>query len=362
MKITNDIMERFLQGQTSVEETAEIMMAIAVNPELEEMVVNHRRMAYTQEQMEDYGSFIPISSMAADDGQNLCDFQCETYILKAFGKEIVESTLAKESRQNYWLRGEGTPLYNMGKLLERNGFLVNRRFDATLDELEEALKDHKVIVVVNGDTLSGKEIDIFAENFSFEDNPNHAVVVLSVDKEIGKVTIYNPAVQEDATVYDLDKFESAWGESRHYMVTARAKLFREEYEPQPIDVSNIKLNDELEDLIEVIAEDLHDVWAVNKIKDNPGITYAPLDSNGHEEKGHSHFLVPYFMLQDDDKRNDKKNDRDNATAAIKLLKRLGYRLVNINSMYRCPDCGEVIEPNNHFCPNCGRELSWKDFR
>ena len=85
MKITNDIMERFLQGQTSVEETAEIMMAIAVNPELEELVVNHRRMDYTNEQMEDYGSFIPISSMAADDGQNLCDFQCETYILKASG-------------------------------------------------------------------------------------------------------------------------------------------------------------------------------------------------------------------------------------------------------------------------------------
>lgn len=356
MKITNDIMERFLQGQTSVEETAEIMMAIAANPELEEMVVAHRRMAYTNEQMEDYGSFIPISSMAADDGQNLCDFQCETYILKASGKEIEESALAKESRQNYWLRGEGTPLYNMGKLLERNGFLVNRRFDATLDELEEALKDHKVIVVVNGDTLIGKEIDIFSEDFSFEDNPNHAVVVLSIDKEKDEVTIYNPAVQEDAVAYDLNKFESAWGESRHYMVTTRIKQFPQEYEPQPIDVSNIKLNDDLEELIEVIAEDLHDVWAVGKRE--AGYKYAPLDSNGHEEKGGNHYLVPYFMLEE----KDKKPDRDNATAAIKLLKRLGYRLVNINSMYRCPECGEVIEPSNHFCPNCGRELSWEDFR
>ena len=146
------------------------------------------------------------------------------------------------------------------------------------------------------------------------------------------------------------------------MVTARKKRFPHEYDPQPIDVSRIKLNDDLEELIEVIAEDLHDVWAVNKIK--KGFTYAPLDSNGDEEKGlHSHFLVPYFMLKDDDKEtSDKKNDRDNATAAIKLLKRLGYRLVNINSMYRCPECGEVIEPSNHFCPNCGRELSWKDFR
>ena len=171
MTITNEIMERFLQGQTSVEETVEIMAAIAINPELEEYVVTQRRMAYTNEQMADYGSFIPISSMAADDGQNLCDFQCETYILKAFGKKIEEDTLANESRQNYWLRGEGTPLYNMGKLLEREGLLVNRRFDATLDELEKALNKYKVIVVVNGDMLVGKEIDIFADDFNFENNP-----------------------------------------------------------------------------------------------------------------------------------------------------------------------------------------------
>ncbi len=356
MTITNETMERFLQGQTSVEETVEIMAAIAVNPELEEQVITHRRMAYTNEQMEDYGSFIPISSMAADDGQNLCDFQCETYILKAFGKKVEENALANESRQNYWLRGEGTPLYNMGKLLEREGLLVNRRFDATLDELEKTLCDHKVIVVVNGDMLIGKEIDIFSDDFSFEDNPNHAVVVHSINKEAGKVTLYNPAVQEEATTYDLNKFESAWKESRHYMVTARIKRFPQEYNPQPVDVSKIKLNDDLMELIEVIAENAHDVWAIDKMK--AGYTYAPLDKNDNEEKGHNHYLVPYFMLSE----ADKEPDRRMATHTIKLLKRLGYRLVNINSMYRCPDCGEVIEPNNHFCPNCGRELSWEDFR
>lgn len=356
MTITNETMERFLQGQTTVEETVEIMAAIAVNPELEEQVITHRRMAYTNEQMEDYGSFIPISSMAADDGQNLCDFQCETYILKAFGKKVEENALANESRQNYWLRGEGTPLYNMGKLLEREGLLVNRRFDANIDELEKALEEHKVIVVVNGDMLIDKKIDIFSEDFSFEDNPNHAVVVLSVDKKNKKVTIYNPAVQEEVTVYDLIKFESAWGESRHYMVTARIKQFPQEYNPQPVDVSKIKLNDDLMELIEVIAENAHDVWAVDKMK--AGYTYAPLDKNDNEEKGRNHYLVPYFMLSE----ADKEPDRRMATHTIKLLKRLGYRLVNINSMYRCPDCGEVIEPNNHFCPNCGRELSWEDFR
>ena len=356
MIITDETMERFIQGKTSVEETVEIMAAIAANPELEETVVTHRRMTYSKEQMEDYGSFIPVGSMAADDGQNLCDFQCETYILKAFGKTVEEGALAKESRQNYWLRGEGTPLYNIGKLMELQGLLVNRRFNATLDELVEALANHKVIAVVNGDTLAGKEIDIFANDFSFEDNPNHAVVVVSIDKEAKTASIYNPATQQETTTYGLDRFVAAWNESRNYMVTARPKAFPEEYNPQPVDVSNVKLNDDLEELIEMIAENAHDVWAVDKMK--AGYGYAPLDPNGNEEKGHNHYLVPYFMLSE----SDKEPDRRMATNTIKLLKRLGYRLVNINSMYRCPECGEVIEPNNHFCPNCGRELSWEDFR
>lgn len=356
MTITNEIMERFFRGQTSIEETVEIMAAIAVNPELEEAVVAHRRMAYTNEQIEDYGSFIPVGSYAADDGQNLCDFQCETYILKSYGKTVEESALANESRKNYWLRGEGTPLYNMGKLLEQEGLLVNRRFDATLDELTEALNSFKVIVVVNSDTLGGKEVDIFSDDFNFDNNPNHAVVVLSVDKSKNEISIYNPALQEEVMVYDLKKFESAWEESRHYMVTARLKRFPQEYNPQPVDVSKIKLNDDLEELIELIAENAHDVWAIDKIK--AGYTYAELDSSGNEEKGHNHYLVPYFMLTE----ADKEPDRRMATHTIKLLKRLGYRLVNINSMYRCPDCGEVVEPSNHFCPNCGKGLSWEIFR
>ena len=356
MTITDELMNRFLQGTTSVEETAEILAAIAVNPNLEESVVTHRRVAYSNEQMEEYGCFIPVGSMAADDGKNLCDFQCETYILKSLGCKIEENALANESRKNYWLRGEGTLLYNMGKLMEREGVLVNRRFDATLDDLIKTMTEYKVIVVVNGDVLTGKEVDIFDENFSFEDNPNHAVVVLSIDKENGKVTLYNPAEDEEATVYDLTRFESAWKESRNYMVTARVKRFPEEYNPQPVDVSKVKLNDELIELIEMIAENAHDVWAVDKMKQ--GYSYAPLDKDWNEEKGRNHYLVPYFMLSE----ADKEPDRRMATNTIKLLKRLGYRLVNINSMYRCPDCGEVIEPSNNFCPNCGRELSWEDFR
>ena len=36
--------------------------------------------------------------------------------------------------------------------------------------------------------------------------------------------------------------------------------------------------------------------------------------------------------------------------------------LNINNMYKCPDCGEVLEPGFCFCPGCGKALTWEDFK
>lgn len=353
-------LDLFLNGKTTPEETLELLAAAAADPALEEYVVNSRRAIYTNEQIEDYGSFIPAGSMAADDGQNLCDFQCEKFILRREGIEFQDEVLAAESRMNYWLRSQGTPLFNMGRLLEKNGLLVNRAYGQTMDDLKAALREHQVIVVVNGDTLLGKDADILSDDFSVEDNPDHAVAVLSVSEENGTVTLYNPATDAEDTTseYGLERFASAWEESRNYMVTARAKKTPYEYNPQPLDVSSVNINPELMELIELIAENAHDVWAVDKMK--AGFSYAPADPvTGKEKDGNfNHYLIPYTMLEE----KDKEPDRKMALQTIKLVKRLGYRLVNINSMHKCPSCGNVIEPDHNFCSRCGAELSWEDFR
>lgn len=350
MKITENIINKFLEAKTTPKETMEILEAIASNPSLEEYVVSGRRAKYTMEQMEDYGSFIPVGSMAAADGEdNMCDFKCESRILEMAGIEVGKDDLESVSKRNYWLRSMGTPLFNMGRLLEGNGFLVNRIYDATIDNMRKDLEDHYVMVVVNGDVLGGNTPDIFADDFSFEDNPNHAVLVLGIGTET--VSLYNPACGNDSKDYPLGLFVEAWSESRNYEVTARVKRFPEEYNPQPIDVSGVSLNPELEELTDFIAENAHDVWAVDKFAD--GYSYAPVD-----DRTHNHYLKPFSMLTD----KDKEPDRRMAINTIKLLKRMGYRLLNVNSMYKCPDCGEAIEPSHNFCPSCGRRLSWEDFR
>ena len=353
MNISKEKIEQFLRGETSKEETAEILLHIAVNPELEEQIVTRRRQEYISNQMDEYGCFIPIRSMAADDGKNLCDFQCESYILKSKGIEAKESMLSERARQNYWLRSEGTPLYNIGKLLESEGLLVNRCPGATMAQLTEALRDHAVIAVVNGDSLSDKPIDIFDDNFSMENEPNHAVVVLKIDKSNDKITLFNPAAGDEPKDYSLNDFENAWTESNNYMVMIREKRFPQEYNPQPIDISKVQLDDDLLDLTETIAQDVHDIWAVKRFDE--GYSYGPIRD---DVKKHHPDLVPYSDLPE----SEKDYDREMSIHAIKLVKRLGYRILNINSMFRCPDCGEVIEMSNNFCPNCGRALGWEDFR
>ena len=367
--ISYDLIDRLLGGETTPHETIRALAAISASPELEEYFVTKKRLKYVEEQDEDYSSFIPASSLAADDGMNLCDLKCETFLLNKYGVNVPEEELARESRSNYWLRGQGTPLFNMGKLLESKGYFVNRVYDATLETLIDDLK-HKldIIAVVNGDALNSPDKDILSDDFSLDSNPNHAVVVLDVKRDAGVVTIYNPSNKDEITEYGLSDFLNAWNESKYYMVTVRKKINPEEYNPQPIDVRDIYLNPELVDLVELLCENAHDDWAIDKrerlAKNGLELKYAPLDKNGKEKKArqkpvsYSHFFVPYAMLSEE----DKTPDRVMVTNTIKRLKRLGYRLVNINSMYRCPDCGEVIEPSNSFCPNCGRRLTWEEFK
>lgn len=353
-----DRINNFLTGEADYEETAEVLLNIAQDKEWKEAFIDIKRDRETIQLQEEYGAFIPASSMAADDGRNLCDVQCELHILRLAGIDVDLDSQIEESRSNYWLRDMGTPLFSMGKILEKNGFMVHRKYvedsASALDFLLGSIKDEMAIAVVNGNYLDG--IDYTSDNFSLVDCPNHAVVVSAISLEDRKVVLYNPAESEESTEYDLDAFLSAWAESKYYLVTARPKKTPVEYDPQPFDVSEITLSDELINVGEMLCEDAHDRWGARKKEDDPNIRYAPKIGN-EEQKGCNHFFVPYSMLSE----KDKDYDRDLVFGSLKLLKRLGFRLVNINSEYKCPDCGGIIELSDCFCRVCGRRLETSDF-
>ena len=89
------------------------------------------------------------------------------------------------------------------------------------------------------------------------------------------------------------------------------------YKPAPIDTSTIVLPDELITLSEVIAKNVHEVWASERIKE--GWTYG---EKRDDEKKVTPCLVPYEELPE----NEKEYDRQTAFQTLKLVVKLGYKI------------------------------------
>ena len=89
------------------------------------------------------------------------------------------------------------------------------------------------------------------------------------------------------------------------------------YNPNPIDTSDIKLPLELENLIEKLAENAHDVWAKQRI--NEGWTYGPKRDDINKKNPD---LIPYSDLSE----YEKEYDRLMAIQTLKIIIKMGYKI------------------------------------
>lgn len=91
-----------------------------------------------------------------------------------------------------------------------------------------------------------------------------------------------------------------------------------DYNPQPIDTSNVELSSELMELAEKMAENVHDVWA--KTRMDQGWTY------GHErndaEKKHP-CLIPYDQLPE----VEKVYDRNTSIETLRFIIKEGFEIM-----------------------------------
>ena len=249
--------------------------------------------------------------IAALSDENICAVRCEMFILHRRGIPYDEQWLLNTARRKDWLKPEGTPLYCLGYLLAYSGLLVNRKYDSTIDDIQQALAmDNDVVVGVDREKLYAEAVDL-------EDLTNHAVVVTHVEKD--SVTIFDPYEEPYISNIPLSDFLNAWKESHNYMIQILQSV--EEYEPHPVNVDKIPLDGNLEELQEAIAENAHDVWAEARIKE--GWTYG--EKRDDTNKKHPD-LVPYTALPD----SEKEYDRIMAFNTIKLVKKLGFDIVKRN--------------------------------
>ena len=89
-----------------------------------------------------------------------------------------------------------------------------------------------------------------------------------------------------------------------------------QYKPKPIDTKDIVLPTELNNLIEEMSKNVHEVWAETRI--SQGWTYG--EERNDAEKKHP-CLVPYEELSEE----EKEYDRNTSVETIKLILKLGFK-------------------------------------
>ena len=198
--ISDELLAAYLEGNTNAEETLVVLNALKESPDLREAL----DISIQLEEEE------PILQIAAEGGRNLCDVQCETFILRQRGIDCTVEELLEVAKEKHWIKKEGSPLNCIGNLIEHMGLKISRIYQASIEDLQNALrKGHGIIVAVDCDKL-------YPERPDEEDATNHAIVVRRIDGE--NVTIYDPEETSEVDI-KLPLFMSAWQESQYYMVS-----------------------------------------------------------------------------------------------------------------------------------------------
>ena len=90
------------------------------------------------------------------------------------------------------------------------------------------------------------------------------------------------------------------------------------YIPKPENTDAIQLSADLNNLVEAMAKNVHEVWAESRMEQ--GWTYG-LERND-QLKQHP-CLVPYEQLPEE----EKAYDRDTALGTLKLITKLGFKIM-----------------------------------
>lgn len=89
------------------------------------------------------------------------------------------------------------------------------------------------------------------------------------------------------------------------------------YIPQPVDTSKVELSPELLELAEMMAENVHDVWAATRIEQ--GWTYGTERDDANKKHP---CLVPYEELPEE----EKVYDRNTSIETLKFIINAGFHI------------------------------------
>ena len=367
--ISAELLAAFLDGNATAQESRDVIGMLQEDAELRELLSVSQLVDSDLGLKPNECEFIPMTAIAANcEESNYCSLECEKYILKKREIEFDERRLLDNAIRNGWQKENGTALHNVGRHLEEKGFVVRRQYKCTIDDIANALNANEdVIVAVDGGELLGDRLSEIREDIIIGPIPDHTVVVLSYDAKKKTISIFDPNSPNSEDEYPYEQFADAWADSKNYLVTVNLKDMKT-YIPKPIDVSDVKLDKDLTELREAIAENAHEIWAENRQKE--GWTYGP--QRNDELKLHPD-MIPYSQLPE----GEKDYDREMAMQTLKLIQKLGYDIVkredtelykellkrirDVKHVVLCPYCiadgiKTPISKYDVFCNRCGHKL------
>lgn len=153
-------------------------------------------------------------------GEMTCAVVSQEFVAESLlNKDFSEEKMAAFAERQGWYEN-GTSSENAGKLLEAMGLLVEREYDAGLDDLEQVLENGgRPMVSVHNAVLENPRLTAFPWL-----SANHMIEVTGIDKrdpEQPKIIVNDSGVRDGAgKVHEWNNFEKAWKTGGNYMVSA----------------------------------------------------------------------------------------------------------------------------------------------
>lgn len=323
--ISDELLALFVEGRTTVEESAAILTAAKENLDIRYYLETaiEDGMFFETKVAENAASkpvcqlynlnikHLPVMCLAANGVTNDCVVKCEAFVLSLFGKDSQYKRLYREACHHDWLRKNGTPLYNIGRLLELAQLSVSRRFGGTLDDVQDELNGNcSVIVALNANRLANPKSRSAVVC-------DHAVVVTDIDKAEGYLELYDPQSSNQRDRYAIETFLRAWKPSKNFFVSIIERGVRP-YKPHPEYVAHIKLPTEIASIADMLAENAHDTWAQERLAET-----EKNKAKGNQEKTFDDsFMMPFSELPE----KKRKSDYLSSLNTIKLLYKLGFTI------------------------------------
>ena len=89
------------------------------------------------------------------------------------------------------------------------------------------------------------------------------------------------------------------------------------YQPNPLNTKDVVLSAEVQELLEQLARNTHEVWAAERMKE--GWTWGPVRN---DERREHPCLVPYDELPE----SEKDYDRRTSAETLRVITLLGYKI------------------------------------